>query len=173
MTRSTLKTLWLMGGGLLATWFAVAPEHAASALVDPVSVQRPAVVRQLTSDDLSAQEAKLRQHLGSVPLRPAGRNPFHFASTAAFSVPQHSATIDATVASSAPPVAVPALSLSGIAERKTPDGATRTAIVTGDGQLYLVTEGELVGGRYRVVRVESDAVVLRDEGGAEFKLVLQ
>jgi hypothetical protein len=172
MTRSTLKTLWLMGGGLLATWFAVTPEHTAPAPADPVSVQRPAVVRQLTSDGLSAQEMKLRLHLGSVPLRPAGRNPFRFGSTPAFPAPRHPAAVDATAASSAPPVAVPTLSLSGIAERKTPDGATRTAIVTGDGQLYLVTEGDLVGGRYRVVRVDSDAVVLRDEGGAEVKLVL-
>ena len=31
MTRTTLKALWVGGGGILATWIAVAPNHAVPA----------------------------------------------------------------------------------------------------------------------------------------------
>ena len=57
-----------------------------------------------------------------------------------------------------------------MAERQTPQGVKRTAIISGDGQLYLVTEGEMVAGRYRVVTVDSDAVTLRDDAGTELRL---
>ena len=71
----------------------------------------------------------------------------------------------------AQPVQSP-LTLSGIAGRNTPEGIQRTAIISGDGQLYLVTEGELVAGRLRVMTVDSDAVTLKDENGIETRLVL-
>jgi hypothetical protein len=76
----------------------------------------------------------------------------------------------------APPVpltpAPPTFTLSGIAERNTPEGRKRTAIISGDGQLYLVGEGERVAGRYTVVTIDADAVLMRDQVGSELRLVL-
>jgi hypothetical protein len=76
--------------------------------------------------------------------------------------------------SDAPPgPAQPSLILSGIAESRIPRGTRRTAIISGGGQLYLVTEGDMVAGRYRVVTVDSDAVTLRDDNGTDIRLSLK
>jgi hypothetical protein len=66
----------------------------------------------------------------------------------------------------------PTLKLDGVAERKTANGTSRTAILSGDGQLYLVGAGESVAGRYVVAVVDPDAVVLRDATGLELRLTL-
>ena len=165
-TKSTLKTLWLTGGGLLATWLAVNPSTVTPPGSTLAVTPGATAVRQVTADDLNLQEATLRQHLGSVPLRPSSRNPFRFGSVSARE------TSRPTVVASAMAPALPApepslsLSLSGMFT----DGGKRTAIITGDGQLYLVKAGEQVAGRYRVVTVDSDAVTLRDDAGAETHL---
>ena len=65
------------------------------------------------------------------------------------------------------------LTVAGIAERNEPDGRKRTAVISGEGQLYLVTEGQTVGSRYTVVRVDAEAVLLRDQSGAELTLALR
>jgi hypothetical protein len=62
----------------------------------------------------------------------------------------------------------PVLKLSGIAQK----AGTRTAILSGDGQIYLVGEGESVAGRYTVVTIDPEAVLLRDAAGVEQRLVL-
>ena len=169
MTKSTFKVLWLGGGGLLATWFAVTPSDTPGKAKITVA-ERPAAIHEVTADNLIAQEVRLREHGGSVPLGSSTRNPFRFGSKQAIDAPQPSAATPAAVAQAAPPPVQPSLSLSGIAERKTPQGAKRTAIISGDGQLYLVTEGEMVAGRYRVITVDSDAVTLRDDAGTELRL---
>jgi hypothetical protein len=167
MTKSTLNAL-LAGGGLVATWFAVTPASTprASHLAD---APRSGATREVTVDDLNVQEARLREHLGSVPLRPTGRNPFRFGKSRAPATPAQ-ASAAPTIAPA--PVAAapqqPALSLSGIFT----DKGKRSAIITGDAQLYVVKEGESVAGRYRVVIVDSDAVTLKDDAGTEIRLVL-
>ena len=51
----------------------------------------------------------------------------------------------------------------GIAEQKTEAGSKRTAMIGGAGdQLFMVTEGQAVAGRYRVSAVGADAVELED-----------
>ena len=50
------------------------------------------------------------------------------------------------------------LKLSGIAQK----AGKRTAIISGDGQVYLVGEGDSVAGRYTVVTIDPEAVLLRD-----------
>ena len=109
----------------------------------------------------------------SVPLDSSTRNPFLFGSKRGSGPPQPSGATPAAVAPAAAPPVQPSLNLAGMAERQTPQGVRRTAIISGDGQLYLVTEGEMVAGRYRVITVDSDAVTLRDEGGTELRLVLR
>jgi hypothetical protein len=46
------------------------------------------------------------------------------------------------------------------------------AIVTGDGQIYVAGEGESVAGRYTVIKVDPEAVLLRDAEGQEQRLIL-
>ena len=172
MTKSTFKVLWLGGGGLLATWFAVTPSDTPGKARITVA-EHPAAIHEVTADNLLAQEARLREHAGGVPLDSSTRNPFLFGSKKAADASQPSGATPAAVAPAAPPPVQPSLNLAGMAERQTPQGVKRTAIISGDGQLYLVTEGEMVAGRYRVITVDSDAVTLRDEGGTELRLVLR
>ena len=57
----------------------------------------------------------------------------------------------------------PPLHLVGIAERETPAGVIRTALITADSdELFMMLEGEMLGGRYRVKAVFPDAVELTD-----------
>jgi hypothetical protein len=171
MTKSALTTIWFTGGGLLATWLAMAPNQRAARTLDKPVIDRSAAAREVTADDLNAQGARLRQHLNVEGLRQSTRNPFTFGSKPAVSAPTPARGPAATDAP-APPVA-PSLALSGIAERNTPQGTVRTAIISSEGQLYLVTEGEPVGARYHVGKVDSDGVVLRDERGTETRLTLR
>ena len=169
MTKSTLKALWLGGGGLLATWFAVTPSDTPGKA--KITVVEPAAIHEVTADNLIAQEARLREHAGGVPLADSTRNPFRFGSQKAADVsPSSGAPPMAAAPASPPPPVQPSLRLFGMAESKTPQGTKRIASISGDGQLYLVTEGEMVAGRYRVITVDSDAVTLRDDAGTELRL---
>jgi hypothetical protein len=61
------------------------------------------------------------------------------------------------------PPAEPAIELSGVAQSETPEGVTRTAIIsTLSGDLFLVKEGETIAARYRVGAVSESAVELND-----------
>ena len=51
----------------------------------------------------------------------------------------------------------------GIAEETTAAGPRRTAVIGGDGDtIYMVTEGQEVGSRYKVTKIGADAVELED-----------
>jgi hypothetical protein len=64
--------------------------------------------------------------------------------------------------------------LIGFAEDAGPDGEVRTAIISGQGQVYLVKEGETVAWIYRVGKILPDAVELLDStGGPNLRLVLK
>ena len=67
----------------------------------------------------------------------------------------------------------PPLRLTGVTESKVADGIQRMAVLTGGGQIYLAKVGERVAGQFTVVAVEPEAVVLRDETGAESHLLLR
>ena len=166
MTKSTLNAL-VAGGGLLATWLAVTPSPPTPVGPHPSAVATAAAVApEVTASDLNLQEAMLRRHLDSVTMRPSARNPFRFGKPKAAAP----APSEPVATAPAPVVAAgPALFLSGIAT----DKGKHTAIISGEGQLYLAGEGELIAGRYRVVSVERDAVTLRDDGGIETRLVLR
>ena len=71
----------------------------------------------------------------------------------------------------APPVL---FRLIGFAEDAGPEGVIRTAIISGQGQLYLVKEGETVGSIYRVGKMAPDSVELLDStGGPMLQLALR
>ena len=125
MTKSTIKTV-LAGGGLLATWLAVTPNTNTPAGSKLADVPRGRAAHVVTVDDLSLQESRLRQHLGAMPLRPAGRNPFRFGNAGA-SEPRPQAPAPPAVMAPAA-VVFPSMSLSGIAT----DAGPRTSILPGD-----------------------------------------
>jgi hypothetical protein len=179
ITKTTINALKALvaGGGVAATWFAVGPTHGAPSASVATSVQRPAARVEITAEDLNTQATKLREHLNG-QLSPSTRNPFRFGS--AKSAASHAGTSSgarstATAITSPTPVAPPPpnYTLAGIAERNAPEGRKRTAVISGEGQLYLVTEGQPVGGRYTVVRIDAEAVLLREQGGTELTLALR
>jgi hypothetical protein len=66
----------------------------------------------------------------------------------------------------APPA--PDLKLSGV----TQTAGRRTAVITSGNQLYIVSEGDSLAGRYTVVTIDPEAALLRDADGSELRLVL-
>ena len=168
MTRTTLKALWFGGGGILATWLAVSPNDGA-----PAASQHAAIQRQAASSgevELNDQALRLRERKSDADLGPSTRNPFRFsAPKPAPSTPRGAVPAPSAVAAIMPAVPPPpALQLSGVAQKN----GNRTAIIFGDGQIYLVGEGDSVAGRYTVVKVDPEAVLLRDSSGAEQRLIL-
>ena len=72
------------------------------------------------------------------------------------------------------PPATPALKLIGLAEDSGVSGPTRTAIISGIGQLFVVTEGDPVTSRYRVASVSPGMVDLTDlQTGGTLRLVFK
>jgi Tfp pilus assembly protein PilP len=170
MTRTTFKALWIGGSGVLATWLAVSPNHGVPATPPAAAVRRPASAAAPTAEELKLLAARLRKPTAHVTLRPSTRNPFRYSSPKSPSGASRerrvqSAAIEPTI-QAAPPA--PTLKLSGVAQK----GATRTAILSGDGQIYVVGVGDSVAGRYTVIAIDPEAVLLRDAAGAEQRLVL-
>jgi hypothetical protein len=169
MTRTTLKALWFGGGGIVATWLAVSPNTGVARVSPPSTVQHPSAPDAF--EELSAQSTRLRERRAAATPNESTRNPFRFKSSKPLTPPepQRERQIPAHVESPlpvAPPP--PPLTLSGVAQKS----GKRSAIITGAGQLYIVGEGETVAGRYAVVKVDPEAVVLRDADGAEQRLAL-
>src|SRR5260221_10304252 len=110
MTKSTLSTLWLAGGGLLATWVAVSP-NATPVASNSAAASRVGSVREVTLDDLQLREADLRNHAGNAPMRPSTRNPFRFGKALAVQTRRPSTAAPAAVVP-APASQQPSLHLS-------------------------------------------------------------
>lgn len=170
---------YIGGGMLLAAWLS-------SAATEQDPQPDPATPPQATSGsdpvafDVQAQAARLRARLASapVPQQPA-RNPFAFAvpEVPRLREPSYGRMVQAAAA--APTVGAlepePQLTLVGMAEKQTPTGSVRTAvIVDGADEVLLVTEGQEVAGRYRVTVIAADAVELQEVStGAVRRLVLR
>jgi hypothetical protein len=165
------KTIIFVGGVALAAWFSAAMTPgrppATSSAIRPAPIDTKGAV-------LAGEIERLRERLrpDAAP-REAARNPFVFRSS------QHAAAasrVGATVekdALAAPPavdvVESPRLrlTLAGIAEDPGPLGhpPVRTAIITGNGQVFLAKEGETVTDRgieYRIGEISTDSAELTD-----------
>jgi len=92
------------------------------------------------------------------------RNPFRFASRQPGAGLAPAAAPAAPPELSVPPGAVapvlPRVALAGIAEDTVNGRVDRTAVVSGPEGVLLVREGQEILGRYRVARIESEAVDL-------------
>jgi hypothetical protein len=172
MTRTTLKALYFGGGGVLATWLAVSPNHGAPASSQPASLAQPAASTAPSAEQLTAQADRLRERSATAGmLSSTTRNPFEFTRRwRGDAYAPHAGGVQgmaaAQVLTAAPPP--PELTLSGVAEK----AGKRTAIITGGGQIYLAGEGDSVAGRYTVVKVDPSTVLIRETDGAERRLFL-
>ncbi len=155
---------YLGGTTLLLAWLASAagvsrqPQGAVTGRAAAGGVQLDA----LTSD-VQSQAVRLRTRLAAAPAPQAPlRNPFAF-STQASSVTRRAPTHESLPVATAPLAVEPVIELVGVAEQATEGGVRRTAMLSAPGdQLFMVTEGQEVDGRYRVSAVGADAVELKD-----------
>ena len=149
-------------GGALAAWLAGAATSNRS-IAPPIVV--PAAPIEARGAELANEIARLHERLRptATPRQP-GRNLF------VYHAPEPRA---AAIAPAAPKPALteplpaltppqPLLKLAGIGEDAGPDGPLRVAFITGEGQLFMVKEGESVTSRYQVTKISADVVELRD-----------
>jgi hypothetical protein len=118
--------------------------------------------------EVSAQAARLQARMAHAPVPEVNpRNPFSFGvaprSGRTTTSPMADVHAAAVVEAAPAPPPLPALTLMGIAEETTAAGPRRTAVIGGDGDtIYMVTEGQPVGSRYKVTKIGADAVELED-----------
>ena len=160
MNANRTLTLTAIGGALLA-WFAAAATSTHD--VAPRIVLTPPHV-DVQGADLAKEIARLHDRLrpDATPRTPS-RNLFTFHTVAHHDAPRAASAPALTETAAAPSApALPVLKLEGVAQDDTETGPVRTAIISGEGQLYLVKAGDAVGSRYKVARVGADAVELTD-----------
>ena len=152
----------VVGGAAVGAWLAgAATSNPGRSGV--MIVPTPAI--DVRGEELATEIARLQERLRptSQPRQP-GRNLFTFRARAAQPAPMVAAAPQAMAP--AMPLTPPPLplKLAGIAEDEGPEGPLRTAIISGEGQLYLVKEGDEVTPRYRVGKISADVVELVDIG---------
>lgn len=170
MTRTTLKALWFGGGGVLATWLAVSPNQGGHPSSPAFSPQQPVAATQPSAEQLNAQTDRLRERTAAAGWRESTRNPFKFSTKPSSASVLHDRdvhlmTLPAPIPVMPPP---PMLTLSGVAQK----AGKRTAIISSSGQIYLAGEGETFAGRFTVIKIDPSTVLIRDDAGAEQRLVL-
>jgi hypothetical protein len=116
--------------------------------------------------DVQAQTARLKARMSEAPQPIApSRNPFAFAprNELPSRAPRTARAAESPLDPALLQPAEPAIELVGVAERQTPAGIERTAIISAlSGELFLVKEGESIVARYRVRAVSGTAVELTD-----------
>jgi hypothetical protein len=149
-----------VGGGALVAWFAGAATSNRAPVAPVVTSVAPV---DASGAELANEIARLQEKLRpTTPPRQPGRNLFTYHAPAPpAAAPAPKPALSEAAAVFTPPV--PALKLAGIAEDADASGApTRTAIISGEGQLFMVKEGENVTTRYRVAKISADVVELLD-----------
>jgi hypothetical protein len=166
------------GAALLGAWLASAGsilwsdrDQPPAAAGDPA----PTTGADTLADDVRKQAERLRLRLDAAPAPSAPvRNPFAFGRAERRSPPPLPALVEALLAPDPPAPPPPRLRLIGVAEEATPGGVVRTAVISGDDQLFLVKAGDKVTDRFTVKAVGADGVELTDAGtGAALILVLR
>jgi hypothetical protein len=174
MTKTTLKAIWFGGGGVIATWLAITPNQHTPGPAPTAESQRAAATSTLNADEVRAQADRLRNRRSAEAIRTPTRNPFRFSTpkpSAPKREPEPMASMPMFVPAPTAPLA-PMLKLDGIAVKTTSGAVSRTAIISGEGQIYVVREGDAVAGRYTVATIDPEAVLLRDTAGVELRLAL-
>jgi hypothetical protein len=157
MNMKRTATMAVVGGALLAWLAGAATSNREPA---PVRVFEPAPI-ELRGAELDNEVARLHERLRPVASpREPGRNLFVF--HAAPVRPALTLAPAPALSEASPVMAQPSLKLSGIAEDPGPDGPVRTAFIAGEGQLFMVKEGDRIASRYRVNKISADVVELTD-----------
>lgn len=156
------------GATVLAGWFVSGPPSnlpdgsvpGSSAAVSNQTPTRRATPLPDIEQEAARLEARVRREAAYVQPQ---RNPFRFgAARPRVSLAADASSSDETVAlavvSSAPPP--PQISLAGVAEDQVEQRVERMAILSSPAGVLLVHEGEEVLGKYRVAKIESEAVEL-------------
>ena len=161
MNVKRTTTIVVVGAALVA-WLAGA---ATSNHTIPTTAGRPADRIEKRGAELAIEIERLHERLApTVAPSAPGRNlfTFHAAAPARPAAPPPPAPRPAITEFASPPIALPPLKLSGIAEDPGDDGPVRVAFISGEGQLFMVKEGETVTPRYRVAKISADVVELTD-----------
>ena len=156
------RTATMVGvGAALAAWLAGAA--TSNHPMSPLTAVRQTPIEKRGAE-LAIEIERLHERLApaAAPHAP-GRNLFSFRAAAVRPAPAATAPAPRAARSEFPaPIALPPLKLSGIAEDAGIDGPVRIAFIAGDGQLFMVKEGETVTPRYRVAKISADVVELTD-----------
>lgn len=162
MPRSTalFGALCLVAGWLMAS---VIPPPVASLQSNPPAPARPAPPPAASAAPRpTTYTERLRKKMRDAPGAPvARRNPFAFESR-----PREAAPIPATEPATTieeTPV-LPRFELAGIAADDTPDGLSRTAIISTSGDVVLAHVGDVLSDGSRVIAIDDISVTL-DAGG--------
>lgn len=159
MNLMRTATMLVVGAAVVAL---VAGAATSNRDVPPPPLVVPAPI-DARGAELAREVLRLHERLrpDATPRQP-GRNLF------SFRAPKRTAPVvaepRAALTEKPAPLAEPALRLAGIAEDPGPDGPVRTAFISGEGQLFMVREGESVTLRYRVTKISADVVELTDVG---------
>src|SRR5437764_762096 len=131
-------------GAALAAWLAAAATTGTRDVAPPPTIRTPPI--DTRGEMLATEISRLHDHLRptATPRQPS-RNLFTFASRQPRAVqpvaPPLPPSRPPALIEPPPPSAPPPVSLSGIAEDRTPEGGTvRTAILSAAGQLFVVKE---------------------------------
>ena len=135
----------------------------------PVVIPPNTSAMELQGAELAAEVARLRARLrpADQPQEPA-RNLFQFGARAARVAPAAPVLPLEPAVAPVPPPAQP-FTLIGFAS----EGAVRTAIISGSGDLFLAREGDSITAQYRVIRIDADGVELGALDGRTVTLTLQ
>jgi hypothetical protein len=156
------RTTIVVVGAALVAWLAGAATSNHTIPPAPI-VQQTAIEKR--GAELAVEIERLHERLApSVAPSAPGRNlfTFHAAAPRQTTPPPAPAPRPAITEFAPPPIALPPLKLSGIAEDPGADGPIRVAFIAGEGQLFMVKEGETVTPRYRVARISAEVVELTD-----------
>jgi hypothetical protein len=162
-------------GAVLAGWFAGAATPKRT-IPPPILIPPPPI--DARGMELANEVARLRDRLRpTTPPTRSRRNLFTFRTRTADhprAVPDIRVVPPAGTEAPLPRNNEPALKLAGMAETAGADGPDRIAIISGDGQLFMVKKGDPVTARYRVVAISADAVELADvEANTTRRLVMK
>jgi hypothetical protein len=172
---AVLVAVWVSSATLPPPSVSPPPPVPAAKASRPARQTRSARTRDVTLFDLNDAAARLQARLMTAPRpRAEARNPFEFGQAPA---PRLAPAVSvAPVAAPAAPVEPlpPPFALTGVAERKTGETLERTAILTGDNQIYFAKSGDRLLGRYDVTAVGVEAIELREiDGGRIIRLGLR
>ena len=160
MNLKRTTSIVVVGAALIA-WFAGAA--TSNHPMPPVNVLHQTTIEKRGAE-LAIEIDRLHERLAPTAApRTPGRNLFTFRAAPRRSAPPPPEAPRAALTELTPaPIALPSLKLSGIAEDPGADGPIRIAFIAGEGQLFMVREGEAVTPRYRVAKISADVVELTD-----------